>query len=139
MLERQKELGFRPEFTGGLEAKRLRSWHVDLLADLRPKQMFFAYDTPDDLEPLIAAGKMLKEAQISLAGMRCYVLIGWPMDTISEAEKRLNATIDAGFIPCAMLYRDGWGSAEQEWRAFQREWARPAAMRKRINQRRMYT
>ena len=58
MLKRQKH---RAEFTGGLEAKRLKPWHCELLADLKPQQMFFAYDTPDDWEPLVEASKILDE------------------------------------------------------------------------------
>ena len=41
MLKRQPT---QAQLTGGLEAARLKDWHVHLLADLRPKQMFFAYD-----------------------------------------------------------------------------------------------
>lgn len=47
MLARQDK---RPEFTGGLEAARLKPWHVELLCNVKPKQIFFAYDTPDDLD-----------------------------------------------------------------------------------------
>lgn len=118
----------RPMFTGGLEAARLRYWHVDLLAQLHPKEMFFAYDTPDDLEPLIEAGKMLRAAGFTVAShsMRCYVLIGYPGDTFDQAEQRLQQTIQAGFLPMAMLYRDRAGKRDPQWARFQREWVRPA-------------
>jgi len=59
MLSRQRH---KAQFTGGLEAKLLEPWHVDLLAKLKPEQMFFAYDTPDDYEPLRAAADILREA-----------------------------------------------------------------------------
>jgi hypothetical protein len=125
MLSRQKE---RAQFTGGLEAKRLKDWHVRLLAELRPKQMFFAYDTPDDLEPLEQAGRMLLEAGFTTAShsLRCYVLCGWPKDTFDAAEQRMKQTIAAGFMPMAMLWRDKRGLKDPEWRTFQRAWARPA-------------
>ena len=46
MLKRQKH---RPDFRGGIEAKLLKYWHIDLFKEVKPKQIFFAYDTPDDL------------------------------------------------------------------------------------------
>jgi hypothetical protein len=48
-----------PLLPSGLEAARLRDWHVEILIDIRPKQMFFAYDTEDDYEPLVEAWRML--------------------------------------------------------------------------------
>ena len=83
MLKRQR--GHRVEFTGGLEAARLQDWHVDLLADLKPAQMFFALDTPDDEEPLRAASRKLLAAGFTAAShrLRCYVLIGHPREVIT--------------------------------------------------------
>jgi hypothetical protein len=114
------------QFTGGLEANRLLPWHVDLLADLRPAQMFFALDTPDDEEPLRTASKILRQAGFTRNAMRCYVLIGYPRDTIQQAETRLRLCLDLGFFPMAMLWRDENGKVDINWRKFQREWARPA-------------
>lgn len=57
MLKRQKY--GRVMFTGGMEAARLKDWHVEGLRNLHPKEIFFAYDTPDDYEPLVEAGKKL--------------------------------------------------------------------------------
>jgi hypothetical protein len=34
---------------------------------LKTERMYFAYDTPDDLEPLIEAGKMLRASGITAA------------------------------------------------------------------------
>lgn len=128
MLGRQKH---PVEFPGGLEAARLKPWHVELLAQLRPKQMFFAYDTPDDYEPLVMAGKMLREIWTDTSKtLRCYVLCGYPGDTIEAAEKRMLQTREAGFWPFAMLYVDRSGRAPRHsgWPQFQRCWARPAIM-----------
>lgn len=127
MLQRQPE---RVEFTGGLEAARLEPWHVALLRELRPKQMFFAYDTPDDLEHLQRAGRMLLDAGWTTAShrLRCYVLIGGPRDTLEAAEQRLCETRDAGFMPMAMRWRGDRQQADRSWNRLQRRWARPAIM-----------
>lgn len=126
MLKNQSE---RAEFTGGLEAARLIDWHVNLLWDLRPSQMFFAYDAPNDLEHLIRAGKMLMRADFTRRHLRCFVLIGFPNDTFEKAEERLLDSWNAGFMPMAMLWRDKTGETTEEWRKFQRIWARPAIVR----------
>ena len=114
------------EFTGGLEAKLLKQWHVDRLREVKVKQMFFAYDTPDDYDPLHNAATMLREAGFTRNTFRCYVLIGYPKDTISEATKRLEQVLKLGAFPMAMLWRDAKGATNYEWRKFQRLWARPA-------------
>lgn len=125
MLHRQSH---RPKFTGGLEAKELKPWHCELLREVRPERMYFAYDTPDDYEPLVMAGRMLIEAGITPQShvMACYNLIGYKGDTFEKANIRLNQTIKAGFMPYAMLYRDEKGKVDREWAKFQREWLRPA-------------
>lgn len=127
MLKRNKKAG-PVQFTGGLEAKRLEAWHVEALRDLKPKQLFFANDTPDDLEPLQRAGQMLLDAGFTTAShaLRAYVLCGWPKDTIEAAAVRMQQTIDAGFLPMAMLYRDNSGRRDPVWQKWGRQWARPS-------------
>jgi len=125
MLERQPE---RTQFTGGLEAARLKDWHVDLLFDLKPKQMFFAYDTPDDYEPLVEAGRKLLKAGYDRHVLRAYVLIGYQGDTFESAEERLQDVLKLGMFPMAMLYRDRIGKRDKTWMRFQKQWARPAAI-----------
>jgi hypothetical protein len=112
----------------GLEAKELKPWHVDLIADLKPGRMYFAYDTPDDLEPLRQAGAMLREGGLRAGTSHdicAYVLIGYPGDTMDAAEARLFETWAAGFFPFAMLHRDQRGDARPDWAHFQRRWTRP--------------
>ncbi len=132
MLKRQKY--GRPMFTGGLEPKRLKDWHVKELRELRPKEIFFAYDTPDDYEPLVDAGKKLLAAGFTTAShvLRCYVLIGYPGDTFDKAEDRLTQAIKAGFLPMAMLYRDHKGKRDMQWARFQQFWARPATVNLKV-------
>lgn len=124
MLKRQP---IKPKFTGGLEAKILTPWDVEKLREVKPQTMYFAYDTPDDYEPLVEAGKMLRQEGFTFEShvMSCYVLIGYPGDKFDEAESRLLDTIKAGFVPYAMLYKDKDGKEDREWRKFQRIWLRP--------------
>lgn len=124
MLSRQKE---KPIFTGGLEARILKPWHCRRLREIRTKRAYFAYDTPDDLEPLIEAGKMLLDAGFTREShsLCCYCLIGYKGDTFEKSGMRLHQAIDAGFVPYAMLYRDAQGRIDKAWRQFQREWVRP--------------
>jgi len=122
------------QLTGGLEAKILTNNHVSMLWDLRPTQMFFAYDTDDDLEPLIEAGKKLRYANFTRVHLRCYVLIGWPKDTMEQAEKRLLQAWEAGFMPMAMLWKNKAGDVDEEWGRFQRTWARPPATKKHVKE-----
>lgn len=123
MLKRQND---RTEFTGGLEAKILKDWHISLLWDLKPKQIFFAYDEPNDLEPLIEAGKKLRYADFTRSHLRCYVLIGFKNDTFNKAKKRLIQAWTAGFLPMAMLWKNKKGDEDPAWAKFQRLWDRPA-------------
>lgn len=132
MLARQPE---RPKFTGGLEAKILKAWHCEELRKLKPQRLYFAYDTPGDLEPLREAGKMLREAGFTTAShvLSAYVLCGWPKDTMEGAEKRMRETLDAGFTPMAMLYRDKTGQRDTAWRLWARQWARPTIVYSKSN------
>lgn len=108
MLDRQPR---RPKFTGGLESGRLLAWHVDWFLRLRPDALWFAYDSPDDWEPLVSAVGMLRDA--GLVGphkkKRCgaYVLMGWGGDTPHAAMERLRMVIGLGIKTQAMLLDNG--------------------------------
>jgi hypothetical protein len=122
MLKRQPH---RPQFVGGLEAKQTTAQMAVRLMELKPQSMFFAFDTPDDYEPLVRAGKYLCNAGFKKGNHTacCYVLIGYGNDAFDAAEDRLRKTWAAGFFPFAMLYRDKSGNYDKEWKRFQREWA----------------
>ena len=136
MLARQ---GRQVEFTGGLEARALEDYQVELLAGLRPRpNCFFAYDPGDPFETLKHAADRLLAAGFTARShrLRCYVLIGYPKDTFDLAEARLRQMISIGFTPHAMLWQPETPSAEKhrpkpEWRRFQRQWARPAIIHSR--------
>lgn len=129
MLGRQT--GKDVTLTGGLEAKRLKKWHIEMLKKVvKPKRVFFACDTKDDYEPLQMAASMLAEQEM-LAFDRCHVycLIGFPGDRPEDAEERLNQILELNMCPMAMLWRDDAGETTMAWRKFQKEWARPAIVR----------
>jgi hypothetical protein len=130
MLETQRGI----QFTGGLEAARLEWWHVLSLRGLRPQQLFFAYDTPDDLPHLRRAGEMLLDAGFTKGShsLRAFVLVGYPKDTTGAAENRMYETISAGFLPMAMLWRDRDGKRDHEWMRWARTWSRPAIISSQI-------
>jgi hypothetical protein len=129
MIKSQRHQAY---FTGGLEAARLRLWHVQELKKIKPKELFFAYDGPEDREPLFEAGKLLLSNGFTRSSnsLRAYVLIGYPGDTLEKAEHRLYETMAAGFLPMAMLYRDKSGERDAIWRSFAWRWSRPAIFSK---------
>ena len=120
-----KQQPHRPQFTGGLEAALLTPEYAARLKALRPKTLYFAYDTPNDLEPLVEAGKMLHEAGFTKEShcARCYVLCGYKGDTFDKAQRRMGEAWRAGFLPFAMVYRDTGGRKPPEWIRFQEQWA----------------
>lgn len=138
MLQRQPQ---KAEFTGGLEARILKPWHAASLREIKAKRMYFAYDTPDDYEPLVNAGKIMQQEghRFESHSMACYCLIGYKGDTFEKAEKRLTDTVKAGFMPYAMLYRDLDGIKDPVWGKFQREWLRPEILGTKVKQIRAMT
>jgi len=125
MLKRQKH---RPRFTGGLEAACLKDWHVSFLQTIKTERVYFAYDTSDDYEPLVVAAGKMRAAGFKYGKMSCYVLIGYPKDTISNAEKRLQSVVALGVMPFGMLWKNKDGDTDKTWRQFQRHWAAPIAV-----------
>jgi hypothetical protein len=98
--------------------------------------MYFAYDTPDDYEPLVQAGKIMRQEghRFESHSMACYCLIGYKGDTFVKAEKRLVDTVKAGFMPYAMLYRGPDGAKDAVWGKFQREWLRPEILGTKVRE-----
>jgi hypothetical protein len=105
-------------------------WHVELLKKLRPKEIFFGCDDEVKFHHLREAVKLFREADyFSHNTFRAYVIMGYPGDTMEDAERRLQRVKDIGVCPMAMLYRDETGTIiqpERDWKRFSRLWARPA-------------
>ena len=106
------------------------------MQEVKPKRIYTAYDTKDDLEPLIEMGRKLRIAGFrpKSHAMCCYVLVGYAGDSFEDAELRLTQTMQAGFVPYAMLFRDEEGKTDAAWRRFQREWCRPIITGKKFNE-----
>jgi radical SAM superfamily enzyme YgiQ (UPF0313 family) len=136
MLEEQKKLHHRTFFTGGLEAARVREWHIELLKNLRPKEIFFGCDTKEKFYHLSEALKLFKEAgYASRNTLHAYVLVGYPKDTLQDAGRRLERVKALGVCPMAMLYRDNSGLVKEpitDWKRLQRLWARPALIYRKL-------
>lgn len=131
MLQKQR---MPVSFLGGLEAKILKDWHVDLLTTLKNiAQIYFAYDTLDDYEPLVEATKKIWQAGFTPQSHRfcCYVLIGYKDDTFDAAAKRIEQVKELGLVPFAMLYRDENNRTDLNWRKFQSNNCRPRLIYKK--------
>jgi len=117
----------RAKFTGGLEAARLKEWHADLVVDLKPETLFFALDTKDDWEPLVAASRLLIARGMHWKGhrIRAYVLCGYKGDTLDMAEARMRAVAGLRVFPMAMLWRGKDGERDKDWIKFAGHWANP--------------
>jgi hypothetical protein len=106
------------------------------MASLQPKPTcFFAFDPGDEFETLAIAARKMIAAGFTREShrLRCYVLIGFPKDNFDSATGRLEQMLGIGLTPMAMLWRHpktGLPVSEQ-WRAFQRRWARPAIIHAR--------
>lgn len=132
MLSRQSEKAI---FTGGLEAERMTQKLACRIALLKPRSVYFAYDAPNDLGPLVEAVRMMREADSRKSHwLSCYVLIGHKNDTLDAAEQRLRFVASLGVLPFAMLYRDDKGQTDRAWRKFQKYWCRPAAVGAKVRQ-----
>ena len=131
MLSRQPK---RAVFQGGLEAARMEPWIAASLALLRPRSIYFAYDSPSDKDALASAIVMLRGIGYNWGhSLSAYVLIGYAHDSFSAAEGRLRFVLSLGVLPFAMLYRDEAGKVDQKWRRFQREWCRPTIVASKLN------
>lgn len=124
MLKRQKQATI---FSGGLDARLLTSWHIDLFQTIKIKELWFACDSESSLNHLKKASDLLSDFPVNKK--RCYVMIGYE-DTVQSAERRLRAVYNMGFLPFAQLYQSEIKRPRtQEWDRLQRKWCRPAAYR----------
>jgi len=117
----------RIEFSGGLQSSLITDEIADDVRSLRVHQIFFACDNKASLKPLITA---IKKLQMSIQKIRCYVLIAFGDETLSEARERLEDVYHAGALPFAQLYQppDKLIKYSKGWRDLVRTFSRPAAI-----------
>ncbi len=126
MCQRQKQ---PITFSGGLDGKLLKPWHIEWFKALKIKEMWFACDDSKNLKTLEKSADLLSD--FSQHKKRCYVLFGFNGETPIEAEKRIEKVYELGFLPFAQLYRsmDNKEQYNYQWRSLARKWSRPAAYR----------
>ena len=125
MLARQKRKAI---FRGGLDARLFKEWFANKICEIGFKQAFFAYDRPNDKEPLHNALKMLRERRCSRHKLNCYVLVGYHDDTPEKAVQRLKWVVQQETTPFAMYYRSAKGEylIPDKWKKLIRYYSRPA-------------
>jgi hypothetical protein len=98
------------------------------LDSIKLHEIWVACDHPAAVPVLERASKILDG--IPVAKRRCYVMIGFNGEGLSEAERRLEQVYELGFLPFCQLYRSEqkvtW---PREWRTLAKKWSRPAAYR----------
>jgi hypothetical protein len=124
-------LGKQPRaavFAGGIDARLVTDEIAEEFRTIRMSEAFLACDSAGAIRPLYEAAWRLRF--LGRRKLRCYVLIGYGGESISQAEKRLEAVWEAGCLPFAQLYRPPEGEQQYDlaWLRLQRKWARPAAM-----------
>jgi hypothetical protein len=123
MLRKQKSVSLR----GGLDARLLTDWAIEEIRTLRLFDLWTAYDSSDN-KSSINAIRRLKVAGIPQNKIRCYALIGFNGDTLSDAEERCLEILNNGGMPFAQLY-DRATEDLRSWKRLARKWARPAIYR----------
>ena len=125
MLRSQHGICFR----GGLETNLIDDHFIDGISNLRIKELWLACDTDAALPAFKRACEKLTRAGFSRDKIRCYSLIGHDME---KEEARNREIWNAGAMPFSQLELDFTRQKKEyskDWRAFQRLWQRPAAMR----------
>jgi hypothetical protein len=117
-------------FSGGLDARLFNEHHRKLLDTIKIGELWFACDSRSAEVDLLRVRSLLDG--ISIEKCRCFVLIGFGDETVSEAEARCQWILNNDFLPFAQLYRRETKTYyPPEWKALARKWSRPAAYRTR--------
>jgi hypothetical protein len=125
-----REQGRRIFFNGGLDKHFLQPWHRELFDSISIGELWFACDVGGpDLQYLQKAAEILEG--IPRSKWRCYTMIGYDGETLQEAEARIKAVYDLGFLPFSQLYQPPTADKPTklyplEWKHLNRVWSRPA-------------
>lgn len=118
-------------FNGGLDKHYLKPWHRELFDSIPIGELWFACDQASDFAALERARLILDG--IPQRKLRCYTMIGYDHETLSEAEKRIERVFRLGFLPFSQLYQPPTADMptkvySADWKAVNKQWCRPAAM-----------
>lgn len=128
MLKRQNKA---VTFSGGIDARLLKAWHIDLFKWIKIHELWFACDSDYSLKDLQKASELL--ADFSINKKRCYVMISYD-ETIKAAERRLEKVYKLGFLPFAQLFQPkNKFNYSKPWRDLNRYWSRPAIYKRKVN------
>jgi hypothetical protein len=117
-------------FSGGLEACRLEEWFVQAITAIRFRRLFLAYDRPCQARAVADAISLVRYYGHRHDKIGCYVLCGYPGDSLDHAGRRCQQVIDWGGTPYPMYWqpKGGTGRPAEEWRDFiGSRWCRPGA------------
>ena len=118
--------------------RRLKSWSAEAIRSVKPKQVFFAYDTPAALAALARAADLRWNAGFTKAAhqLRTDVLGGCQReDRPDVAELRLRHVPPLGIFPTAVLCRGSFSAASSlKWPQLRQSWARPTSTGRRPSQ-----
>lgn len=113
-------------FAGGLEPNLIDDRVVYMLKNIKIKQLFLSCDSKESIKPL-------RQAVAKLNGfprdkLRCFVLLAFNDEMVSDAIGRLQDVWASGCLPFAQLYQppDRYIRYSKEWRDLARIWSRPA-------------
>jgi hypothetical protein len=121
VLEMLRHQPHRPLFTGGLEARLMTPEYAEAIVAVRPERIFLAYDRLGELGHVRRAVAMLRKASSWRRGaarhhISCYVLVGYPGDSVADAEKRVQDVIRMNVRAYPMYYRDeSYSRRPAEW------------------------
>jgi hypothetical protein len=113
-------------FSGGLDVRLLKPWHRKLIDSISLHELWVACDSKSRLHELEKTAEILDG--IAQRKRRCYLMIGYGDETLSQAEERLERVFKLGFDPFSQLYRgERQREYDKDWKALNRKWSRPAA------------
>lgn len=119
-------------FNGGLDKHFLKDWHVPYFEKIAIGELWFAFDQVEDFRWIERAKEYF--SHIPVNKMRCYTMVGYDGETLTEAEKRIERIYALGFLPFSQLYQPPFFNIptkiySADWKALNRKWSRPAIYR----------
>lgn len=133
MLQQQRAIAF----IGGIDARLLCDWHIELLCGLRSKlrYIYMAYDRLQDRDIVEDALIRCYDHGMKQRHLGVYVLVGYESDTPENADRRCEWVFSQGGIPFAMYYRgpnEMTPKKPKEWQHVTSRWCSLPAMFGRI-------